>query len=126
MAFYLTEHKDHLLDIPLEDFVSSHAHLYMTEKGDKPRDPHHICLKIVNVEGIPDELRAELKGRLEKCIYKWYYRPVEVWHMTWEEIFETLVDILPVPTENAPQYAWDISNIMQDRSLNKLIPGPQH
>ena len=79
---YLTTKKENLLDIPLNQFVTSHPHLYtataMTKKGETPpRDLHHVCLKIINVEGIPDEIYLQLKERLAQCVYKWYYQPRE-------------------------------------------------
>ena len=106
---HLTLNNKKLLDIPLSEYVSTHPHL-----SDGVRDLHHTCLRIVNVEGIPVDIRPQLKKRLNTCVSRYYYQPHETWCYIWTDVAETLQTLLPHGPGPIPAYAMQISEIMRE------------
>ena len=112
-----------LLDVPLHDFKTAHPHM----KGSmysapevRPRDVHFICLTIVNVEGVPDDVRQELKKKLSKIVFNWYFTPKEAWMSIWEQVYDVL-KYLPAPIPPAPTWCTAINDIITNTNLGKEI-----
>ena len=100
--------KPGFLDIPLDGYVSTHPHLC-----PGLRDLHLICLRVINVKGIPPDIYTFLKKQLSVSCQRYYYKPKETWPYIWAEVSDTLMGALPNMAP-LPSYAMEISQIMKD------------
>ena len=112
---FIKKKQENLLDIPVDTYASSHPQRNLFQLGH--RDFHYICLLVCNVTGLPNTLRAKLKKNLCRIVYDFYYTPSECWYFCWQNLHETLVDLLPEPNDDAPSWALEISNIVKNKKL---------
>lgn len=93
----------------LDEYQRFHWHL---REGD--RCPHEVCLRVLSVPGLPDNLHDELYDNMYTLIDTYYYTPRDGWDRIWFGLQRILVDTLPQPANDSPNWVLQIQKIVCD------------
>ena len=98
------------IEMTLDRYTRKHYHLV----DDSQRCPHHVCLRILAVDNMPEETRTVLQKRMHALIDTYYHTPRDGWARIWMSLQHILVSTLPPPVEDSPAWVQAVQKIISD------------